>query len=194
MRLVIYLIEYLGEFEFICETVLDYESRDQMGSFEAKKTKSKSHAWAPLIRQETCRLHRKSPNGNKKLMLDGSRNISGYWSEYPQKRFFVSFYDNDILPFLLRSLDSAQLLPGQATGVQTANVSRFKISRLYSMCCFYHPWTQATEVSSLWCTSLYIHTYVHVYCVQSSTVHTLGTPKFWRFLDDQKSAISDPKL
>jgi hypothetical protein len=41
MRLVTYLIEYLGEFEFIFETVLDYESRDQMGSFEAKKTKSK---------------------------------------------------------------------------------------------------------------------------------------------------------
>ncbi len=41
MCLVTYLIEYLGEFEFIFETVLDYESRDQMGSFEAKKTKSK---------------------------------------------------------------------------------------------------------------------------------------------------------
>jgi hypothetical protein len=41
MRLVNYLIEYLGEFEFIFETVLDSESRDQMGSFEAKKTKSK---------------------------------------------------------------------------------------------------------------------------------------------------------
>jgi hypothetical protein len=33
-----YLIEYLGEFEFIFETILDYESRDQIGSFDAKKT------------------------------------------------------------------------------------------------------------------------------------------------------------
>jgi hypothetical protein len=37
----LYLIEYLGEFEFIFETVLGYVSGDQMGSFEAKKTKSK---------------------------------------------------------------------------------------------------------------------------------------------------------
>ncbi len=36
-----YLIEYLGEFEFIFETVLGYLSGDQMGSFEAKKTESK---------------------------------------------------------------------------------------------------------------------------------------------------------
>jgi hypothetical protein len=35
--IVTYLIEYLGEFEFIFETILDYESGDQMGSFEAKK-------------------------------------------------------------------------------------------------------------------------------------------------------------
>jgi hypothetical protein len=48
MRLVTYLIEYLGKFEFIFETVLDYESRDQMGSFEAKKRSRKSHAWEPL--------------------------------------------------------------------------------------------------------------------------------------------------
>ncbi len=33
-----YLIEYLGEFEFIFETVLGYVSGDQMDSFEAKKT------------------------------------------------------------------------------------------------------------------------------------------------------------
>ncbi len=32
-----YLIEYLGEFEFIFETVLGYVSRDQMVSFEAFK-------------------------------------------------------------------------------------------------------------------------------------------------------------
>ncbi len=36
-----YLIEYLGEFEFIFETVLGYVSGDQMGYFEGKKTKSK---------------------------------------------------------------------------------------------------------------------------------------------------------
>ncbi len=36
-----YLIEYLGEFEFILETVLGYVSGDQMGSFEAKKMESK---------------------------------------------------------------------------------------------------------------------------------------------------------
>jgi hypothetical protein len=33
-----YLIEYLGEFKFIFKTILDYESGDQMGSFDAKKT------------------------------------------------------------------------------------------------------------------------------------------------------------
>ncbi len=33
-----YLIEYLGEFDFIFEIILDYESGDQMGSFDAKKT------------------------------------------------------------------------------------------------------------------------------------------------------------
>ncbi len=38
MRIVSYLIEYLSEFEFIFETILDYESGDQMASFDAKKT------------------------------------------------------------------------------------------------------------------------------------------------------------
>jgi hypothetical protein len=47
-RIVTYLIEYLGEFEFIFETILHYESGDQMGSFDAKKCHQKSHAWAPL--------------------------------------------------------------------------------------------------------------------------------------------------
>jgi hypothetical protein len=47
-RIVTYLIEYLGEFKFIFETILDYESRDQMGSFDAKNRHRKSHAWAPL--------------------------------------------------------------------------------------------------------------------------------------------------
>jgi hypothetical protein len=37
-RIVTYLIEYLGEFEFIFKTILDYESVDQMGSLDAKKT------------------------------------------------------------------------------------------------------------------------------------------------------------
>jgi hypothetical protein len=35
---VTYFIEYLGEFQFIFKTILDYESGDQMGSFDAKKT------------------------------------------------------------------------------------------------------------------------------------------------------------
>ncbi len=38
MRIVTYVIEYLGKFEFVFETVLDYESGDQMGTFDAKKT------------------------------------------------------------------------------------------------------------------------------------------------------------
>jgi hypothetical protein len=50
-RIVTYLIEYLGEFEFIFETILDYESRDRRDSFDAKKRHRKSHAWAPLKRQ-----------------------------------------------------------------------------------------------------------------------------------------------
>jgi hypothetical protein len=45
---VTYLIEYWGEFEFIFEIILDYESGDQMGSFDAKNHHRKSHAWAPL--------------------------------------------------------------------------------------------------------------------------------------------------
>jgi hypothetical protein len=45
---VTYLIEYLGEFEFILKTVLGYVSGDQMDSFEAKKRSRKSRAWAPL--------------------------------------------------------------------------------------------------------------------------------------------------
>ncbi len=41
MRIVTYLIEYLGKFKFIFETILDYESGDQMGSFDAKNPPSK---------------------------------------------------------------------------------------------------------------------------------------------------------
>jgi hypothetical protein len=40
-RIVSYLIEYLGKFKFIFKTILDYESGDQMGSFDAKKPPSK---------------------------------------------------------------------------------------------------------------------------------------------------------
>ncbi len=36
MRIVTFLIKYLGKFEFIFETILDYESGDQMGSFDIK--------------------------------------------------------------------------------------------------------------------------------------------------------------
>ncbi len=38
MHIVTYVIGYLGEFEFIFKTILDYESGDQMGTFDAKKT------------------------------------------------------------------------------------------------------------------------------------------------------------
>ncbi len=48
MRIVTYLMEYLGEFEFIFKTILDYESGDQIVSFDAKNCHRKSHAWAPL--------------------------------------------------------------------------------------------------------------------------------------------------
>jgi hypothetical protein len=48
MHIVTYLIEYLDEFEFIFKTILDYESEDQMGSFDAKNRHRKSHAWVPL--------------------------------------------------------------------------------------------------------------------------------------------------
>ncbi len=44
-----YLIEYLAEFNFIFETILDYESGDQKGSsFDAKNRHRKSHSWEPL--------------------------------------------------------------------------------------------------------------------------------------------------
>jgi hypothetical protein len=41
LRIVTYLIEYLGEFEFIFKIILDYKSGDQMGSFDAKNPPSK---------------------------------------------------------------------------------------------------------------------------------------------------------
>ncbi len=48
MSIVTYLIKYHSEFEFIFKTILDYESGDQMCSFDAKKRHKKSHAWAPF--------------------------------------------------------------------------------------------------------------------------------------------------
>jgi hypothetical protein len=41
-RIVTYVIEYLGEFKFMFKIILDYESGDQMGSFDAKKTTIKN--------------------------------------------------------------------------------------------------------------------------------------------------------
>jgi hypothetical protein len=58
MHIVTYWIEYLGEFEFIYETILDYVSGDQMGSFNVKIRHRKSHAWAPLTSQlRTVRIY-----------------------------------------------------------------------------------------------------------------------------------------
>jgi hypothetical protein len=48
LRIVTYLIEYLGEFEFIFETILDYESGDQIGSFDAKKPPTKISCLGPF--------------------------------------------------------------------------------------------------------------------------------------------------
>ncbi len=48
LRIVTYLIEYLGEFEFIFETILDYESGEQVGSFDAKKPPTKISCLGPF--------------------------------------------------------------------------------------------------------------------------------------------------
>ncbi len=56
MRIVAYLIEYLGKFEFIFETILDYESGDQMGSFEAKQPPSNISCLGPFKRKTKYRL------------------------------------------------------------------------------------------------------------------------------------------
>jgi hypothetical protein len=58
MRIVTYLIEYLGKFEFIFKTILDYESGDQKSSFDAKNRHRKSHSWAPLSKDFICILLR----------------------------------------------------------------------------------------------------------------------------------------
>jgi hypothetical protein len=36
MRIVTYFMKYPGKFEFIFKTILDYESGDQMDSFDVK--------------------------------------------------------------------------------------------------------------------------------------------------------------
>jgi hypothetical protein len=51
---VTYLIEYLGEFEFIFETILDNESGDQMGSFDAKKPPTKISCLGPFNLSSCC--------------------------------------------------------------------------------------------------------------------------------------------
>ncbi len=56
MRIVTYLIEYLGEFEFIFETILDYESGDQMGSFDEKKQPSKISCLGTVINTSTKKI------------------------------------------------------------------------------------------------------------------------------------------
>jgi hypothetical protein len=58
MRIVTYLIEYLGELELIFETILDYESGDQMGSFDAKKLPSKISCLATFNTTPPCHWKR----------------------------------------------------------------------------------------------------------------------------------------
>ncbi len=61
MRIVSYLIEYLGEFELIFETIMNQGTRWVL--LMQKKRHRKSHAWAPLNRQfkqrpgRACALH-----------------------------------------------------------------------------------------------------------------------------------------
>jgi hypothetical protein len=52
-RILTYLIKYLGKFEFIFKTILDYESGDQRGSFDAKKPPSKISCLGIFKRQAT---------------------------------------------------------------------------------------------------------------------------------------------
>ncbi len=52
MLIVTYVIKYLGEFDFIFDTVLDYGSGDQMGTFDAKTRHRRSHAWAPVKKEK----------------------------------------------------------------------------------------------------------------------------------------------
>jgi hypothetical protein len=57
MCIVSYLIKNLGEFELIFETILDYGSGDQMGSFDAKNRHRKSHSWAPLTKPKNFAIN-----------------------------------------------------------------------------------------------------------------------------------------
>ncbi len=57
MRIVTYLIEYLGKFELIFKTILDYESEDQMGSFDAKKPPSKISCLGTFCSLPLWRVH-----------------------------------------------------------------------------------------------------------------------------------------
>jgi hypothetical protein len=84
---VTYLIEYLGEFEFTFETILDHESRDHMGSFDAKKLHRKSHAWAPL--------------SGTKILLVRSRPCS--------------IFSNDLAPYSVSMKDPDPILSSSGT-------------------------------------------------------------------------------
>jgi hypothetical protein len=59
MYIVTYLIEYLGEFEFMFKTILDYESGDQMGSFDVKNPPSKISCLG-TFKQAYLNVHRTS--------------------------------------------------------------------------------------------------------------------------------------
>jgi hypothetical protein len=70
MRIVTYLIKYLGEFEFIFKTILDYESENQMGSFDAKKPPSKISCLGTFKCQYSRALsnHAFSPTAENEIM------------------------------------------------------------------------------------------------------------------------------
>jgi hypothetical protein len=72
--IVTYLIEYLGKFEFIFETILDYESGDQMGSFDAKKQPSKISRLGTFKRL-TCSFWSPMASARRSLM-----RLSVRWS------------------------------------------------------------------------------------------------------------------
>jgi hypothetical protein len=64
MRIVIYLIEYLGEIDFIFETMLDYESVDHIDSFGAKKHAIENLTLGHLYGQESG-LHSKTKENTR---------------------------------------------------------------------------------------------------------------------------------
>jgi hypothetical protein len=75
MRIVTYLNEYLGEFEFIFKTSLDNESGDQMGSFDEKKTPSKISCLGTFNLRMPINLDKAAPRralrGVSQIMLAG---------------------------------------------------------------------------------------------------------------------------